>query len=63
MSQVLHCDDCGDVIGVYEPLVAIVDGHARELSRAAEPSAAGHATQRFHRACYERRNGNAEIGE
>jgi hypothetical protein len=63
MSQAQHCDDCGDVIGVYEPLVAIVDGHARELSRAADPHAAAHATQRFHRDCYERRNPATETGE
>jgi hypothetical protein len=35
------------VIGVYEPLVHIVDGQARETSRAAE-----HAEWHLPRACY-----------
>ncbi len=51
MSDFHTCDQCGDVVGVYEPLVLVVDGQALETSQAAEPSAAEHATERFHRAC------------
>jgi hypothetical protein len=57
-----RCVDCGDVIGVYEPLVAMVgDGIPRETSRAAEPrwvAAAPGAI--YHSDCYRtRRMGSA----
>jgi hypothetical protein len=47
----MRCEHCGDVIGVYEPLVVRSHGEARESSRAAEPDlpADGHY---FHGACY-----------
>ncbi len=32
-----RCASCGGVIGVYEPLVHVVDGIARTSSRAADP--------------------------
>lgn len=45
------CCLCGQVIGVYEPLIALCDGKALESSRAAtrdgEPRGA-----LYHRACY-----------
>jgi uncharacterized protein DUF2188 len=36
----LMCAHCGDVIGTYEPLVAVIDGEPRITSQAAEPSIA-----------------------
>jgi hypothetical protein len=46
------CEDCGDVIGVYEPLV-LEDGEvARTTSRAAEPDLRASATTHYHRECY-----------
>jgi hypothetical protein len=50
----LHCHHCGEVIGVYEPLVAIVDGEVRETSRLRSPELAAGAGEYFHAGCYER---------
>jgi hypothetical protein len=33
----LRCAHCGEMLGVYERLVEVFDGMARETSRAAEP--------------------------
>lgn len=51
----LRCEHCGDVIGVYEPLVELNDGTARETSRAAEPRLA-HSPRgsHYHADCFER---------
>jgi len=54
MSEALRCEHCGEVIGVYEPLVALIDGCARETSRALEPETASRRGDCYHRACYER---------
>lgn len=39
---------------MYEPAVAVLDGHARETSRAAEPEIARAGELCFHRICFER---------
>ena len=46
------CTRCGEVIGVYEPAVIVLDDGPRMTSRAAEPAAFDHARERYHRACY-----------
>lgn len=51
----LTCDYCGQVIGVYEPMVVIAAGHARETSRAAEQVAAAAPRPHYHRDCYAER--------
>lgn len=48
----LACDYCAEVIGVYEPLVVVIDGEARETSRAAEPSVGAEPCELYHRTCY-----------
>jgi DNA-directed RNA polymerase subunit N (RpoN/RPB10) len=48
----VRCVHCGDVIGVYEPLVARVGDETRETSRAAEPDVALQGTELYHRACF-----------
>jgi hypothetical protein len=48
----LICDRCAEVIGVYEPLVVVLDGDARETSRAAEPTVGTEPAERYHRTCY-----------
>jgi hypothetical protein len=48
----VRCRDCGEVIGVYEPLVVVEDGEPRSTSFAAEPSLGQHASRRYHRACF-----------
>jgi len=47
------CARCGEVIGVYEPLVEIMGELARHTSRAAEPEVCPSGTPCYHRACYE----------
>jgi hypothetical protein len=62
MSEMLRCAHCGDVIGVYEPLVALVDGQALETSRTVEGFSSATAQTCFHRACfYELHNGEVEV--
>ena len=53
MSEVLRCEHCGDVIGVYEPMVRVLDGRAHESSRAREPASSDRRGKHYHRACYE----------
>lgn len=53
MSDTLRCHHCGEVIGVYEPLMRLVDGDAQETSRAREPDTTSRVGDCYHRACYE----------
>jgi hypothetical protein len=48
MDLALTCAQCGEVIGVYEPLVVVEDGAARQTSCAAEPQLLAGA----HASCY-----------
>jgi hypothetical protein len=58
----LRCSCCGEAIGVYEPLIAIERGRARQSSCAAEPDI-GRAEAEFrHRECHERRSAPAPRG-
>jgi hypothetical protein len=41
-------------MGIYEPLIRLLDGRAHETSRALEPNVAEQAGDCYHRACYER---------
>jgi hypothetical protein len=50
------CDYCDEVIGVYETMVVVVGGVARETSRLAEPSLDAEWDERYHRACYTERS-------
>jgi peptide subunit release factor RF-3 len=50
--EVLRCEQCGDVIGVYEPIVVRVGDQVRETSRAAEPSLPLPRAEHFHRDCF-----------
>jgi hypothetical protein len=54
MSPAPRCYRCGEVIGVYEPLIKFTDGFARESSRALEPDSSARDGEHYHRACYER---------
>jgi hypothetical protein len=47
-----RCVACRDVIGVYEPLVHLLDGFARTTSRAADPGVSSAAGEHFHLDCY-----------
>jgi hypothetical protein len=52
MAPKLTCDHCDEVIGVYERMIVVVGGEARETSRAAEPLLVTEPAERYHRACY-----------
>lgn len=51
-SSKLRCDACGEVIGVYEPMVVMSEGEARETSRTAEAAIGSLPGQHYHRACF-----------
>jgi hypothetical protein len=48
----MRCEHCGDVIGVYEPVVVRTAASVRETSRAAEPDLPAAHAQHYHRDCY-----------
>jgi hypothetical protein len=52
-NSVPRCGACGDVIGVYEPLVRVLDGSVRHTSRAADPVLPYAGERWFHGGCYE----------
>lgn len=56
----LTCDHCAEVIGVYEPLVAVSRSEVRETSVAAEPTIESEPGERYHLACYLIRSGSQE---
>jgi hypothetical protein len=48
---------CGDVIGVYEPMIVLTDGQARITSRAAEQDDRGLIGECYHHTCYAEAHG------
>ena len=50
--QTVRCRACAEVIGVYEPLIALLHGQPLETSRAARAGIGAHEEECFHRACY-----------
>ncbi len=63
MNELLRCAHCGDVIGVYEPLIAMAGGRVRETSLAVEASPTDGDADCFHRACYEDYRHSRPFGE
>jgi hypothetical protein len=63
MSDLLRCRHCGEVIGVYEPLVTFLEGRPFETSRLADPLAGALDGRAYHRACFERVHGEIESRE
>ena len=49
----LRCQDCGDVIGVYEPLVRLRENGPHTTSIAAEPELLITSEGCYHGGCYE----------
>jgi hypothetical protein len=62
-STALTCAHCGDVIGVYEPLILTGDGEIRETSLAAERDVALARRAHYHRACYAAREQDSSAGQ
>ena len=50
-----RCSKCGDVIGVIEPLIALIDGEAHTTSIAAQPDIRSARGALYHQACYANR--------
>ncbi len=50
--EFFRCQGCGEVIGVYEPLVAYDGNSGYTTSRAAEPDLRANAAAYYHRDCY-----------
>jgi hypothetical protein len=53
-AELPRCAVCDDVLGVYEPIMHVVDTHARPTSRAAEPTVSSSEGRCYHLDCYER---------
>jgi hypothetical protein len=51
MNRTLRCHHCEDVIGVYEPMIVLTDGQARNTSRAAEQDNGPLVGECYHHAC------------
>jgi hypothetical protein len=51
-DKVFSCSICGDVIGMYEPLIVVEEHQARQTSRAAEPALTRERGIHYHRDCY-----------
>jgi len=58
----LTCAHCGDVIGVYEPLLLTGDGEVRVTSLAAERDVMLARAAHYHRDCYAARERDASAG-
>jgi len=63
VNDPLRCAHCGDVIGVYEPLIALAAGRARETSLAVEAVRENCTADCYHRACYEDYRHTRPFGE
>ncbi len=46
------CRHCREVIGVYEPMVIVLDGEALLTSRAATDATIPHDAHRYHETCF-----------
>jgi hypothetical protein len=60
--QRLRCAVCRDVIGVYEPLVHVLEDLAWHTSLAAEPAVAMAAGEHYHADCYARTGQEHQTG-
>ncbi len=57
MDRTWRCHHCEDVIGVYEPMIVLADGQARNTSRAVEQDGWGLIGECYHHACYAEAHG------
>jgi hypothetical protein len=57
MNAAPRCQRCKDVIGVYEPMIVLSEGRARDTSRAAEAGGASPVGECYHHACYAQAHG------
>jgi hypothetical protein len=50
--EFFRCRACGEVIGVYEPLIVHERNGTRTTARAAEPDLKASGSTHYHRDCY-----------
>ena len=62
-TRTLTCAHCGDVIGVYEPLIVHLDDEVRETSLAAEADLPSAAAAHYHEACHAARGQDGSAGQ
>jgi hypothetical protein len=60
-NEIPRCRHCGDVIGVYEPMIVLDEGQARKTSRAVEATP-GPLGECYHNECFTRARGDAPGG-
>lgn len=59
-----RCELCGDVIGVYEPLIYVHGNRVHESSRAADPGLSATAIgSLYHASCYESSSGGDVLAD
>jgi hypothetical protein len=46
-----RCGTCGQIIGVYEPVICVIDGVPYRTARAHDPDLLGRAAACYHDAC------------
>jgi hypothetical protein len=59
-AHTLRCHHCGDVIGVYEPLIALVAGEPRRTVREAVLGGEVKAAECFHATCFTTTAGDSQ---
>jgi hypothetical protein len=55
-GALVRCQTCGDILGVYEPIVLVEPWGQRQTSLAAEPELRDSAPVCLHRACADDRD-------
>ena len=60
MEEQLRCRRCRDVIGVYEPMVVLAEGEARETSVLNE-ALEGPLGDCYHRRCFDEAHGPGRL--
>ena len=58
--ETIRCQRCGDVIGVYEPMVLLLGDEARVTSGAAANQRIPAHARRLHEACFALLDGSPE---
>jgi hypothetical protein len=53
MGDAPKCAHCGEIIGMYEPVIVVQAGEVHETSRAAELGLTPVARWHYHRQCHE----------
>jgi hypothetical protein len=63
VTETLRCEHCGEVIGVYEPLIVRADSEVRETSRAADSQLSPEHGEYYHLDCHQTRCDDDSSGD